>query len=280
MPNLTLRGKIIITGEIQAVTGLHIGGAAAGLDIGGIDNPIIRHPVTREPYIPGSSLRGKMRSLLDRHFGKEANHFIQRRQPVVRVHVCESETEYAACPVCQIFGVTPGEHERRGWTNLKPARLIVRDVYLARDHEATERLRRAKTDLPFTEVKWEAAIDRITAAAVPRQNERVPAGAVFAPFELVYSLYDLNGSGSDRDIQWLRYVFKAMELLEDDYLGGYGSRGAGKIKFQKITVVFKPRRYYEGEGDLVTLVHEVNDVRRLPPGDYADRLRALIREGG
>jgi len=278
MPNLLLRGKVIITGEIEARTGLHIGGAAAGLDIGGIDNPIIRHPVTREPYIPGSSLRGKMRALLDRHFGKEANHYIQRREPVVRVHVCEDEQEYVQCPVCQIFGVTPGERERRGWSNLKPARLIVRDVHLARDHEATERLRRAKTDLPFTEVKWEAAIDRITAAAVPRQNERVPAGAVFAPFEFVYSLYDVNGNGSDRDVGWLQYVFKAMELLEDDYLGGYGSRGAGKIRFQKITVCVKPRGYYEGRRDPVVLAEGVDDVRRLPPEDYADRLRTVIRE--
>jgi CRISPR-associated protein Csm3 len=95
MPNITLKGKVVITAEVEAVTGLHIGGAAAGLDIGGIDNPIIRHPVTREPYIPGSSLRGKMRSLLDKHFGKDANKFIQRREPVVRVHECETENEYA-----------------------------------------------------------------------------------------------------------------------------------------------------------------------------------------
>ncbi len=278
MPNLTLRGKVIITGEIEAVTGLHIGGAAAGLDIGGIDNPIIRHPVTREPYIPGSSLRGKMRSLLDRHFGKEANHYIQQREPVVRVHVCEDEGEYAECPVCQIFGVTPGERERRGWSSLRPARIIVRDVHLARDHEATERLRRAKTDLPFTEVKWEAAIDRITAAAVPRQNERVPAGAIFAPFEFVYSIYDLNGNGSARDIERLGYVFKAMELLEDDYLGGYGSRGAGKIRFQKITVLFKPRGYYEGRRDPLVLAEGVDDVRRLPPSDYVRRIQAVIGE--
>ena len=62
MSSITLHGKLIVNGEIEAVTGLHIGGAAAGLDIGGIDNPIIRHPITRQPYIPGSSLRGKMRN--------------------------------------------------------------------------------------------------------------------------------------------------------------------------------------------------------------------------
>jgi CRISPR-associated protein Csm3 len=275
MPNITLRGKAIITAEVEAATGLHIGGAAAGLDIGGIDNPIIRHPVTREPYIPGSSLRGKMRSLLDKHLGKDANKFIQRREPVVRVHECETENEYANCAVCQIFGVTPGD-QRRQWTQLKPTRLIVRDALLAQDHEATKRLRRAKTDLPFTEVKWEATIDRITSAAVPRQNERVPAGAVFAPCEFVYSLYDLNGGGCQKDIDWLQYVFKAMELLEDDYLGGYGSRGAGKVAFTNVTVTFKSRAYYEGKGT-VEILAEDKAVKDLQPASYGERISALVK---
>lgn len=275
MPKIALKGKVLISGAIEAITGLHIGGAAAGLDIGGIDNPIIRHPVTREPYIPGSSLRGKMRSLLDRHFGKDANKYIQRREPAVRVHECEMEDEYATCAVCQIFGVTPGD-QRRQWTRLKPTRLLVRDALLAKDHEATERLRRAKTDLPFTEVKSEAAIDRITSAAVPRQNERVPAGAVFAPFELVYSLYDLNDTGCQTDIDWLQHVFKAMELLEDDYLGGYGSRGAGKVAFTAVTVLFKSHAYYEGHGALEPLEQD-KTVRQLRPAHYASRIQELIK---
>lgn len=274
MPNITLKGKVIVTGEIEAVTGLHIGGAAAGLDIGGIDNPIIRHPVTREPYIPGSSLRGKMRSLLDRHFGNDINRFIQRREPVVRVHECETQAAYATCAVCQIFGVTPGD-QRRQWTQLKPTRLLVRDVMLAKDHEATEKLRRAKTDLPFTEVKWEAVIDRITSAAVPRQNERVPAGAVFAPFELVYSLYDLDGGGCRTDIDWLQHVFKAMELLEDDYVGGYGSRGAGKIAFTNVTVTFKSHDYYQGTGT-VRVLDQNRKVGELQPSSYAESIQQAI----
>ncbi len=249
MPNLRLQGKVIITGNIELLTGLHIGGAAAGLDIGGIDNPIIRHPATREPYIPGSSLRGKMRSLLDRHFGNEANKQIQRREPVVRVHECEDEREYGHCPVCQIFGVSPSN---QGWSSLKPTRLLVRDVNLDKTNQSTQKLIQAKTDLPYTEVKWEATIDRITSAAVPRQNERVPAGAVFGPFELVYSLYDLNGQGCQSDIDQLQYVFKAMELLEDDSLGGYGSRGAGKVAFRNITVLFKSVAYYDGKEDAIT----------------------------
>jgi CRISPR-associated protein Csm3 len=276
MPSITLQGKVIITGEIEALTGLHIGGAAAGLDIGGIDNPIIRHPVTREPYIPGSSLRGKVRALLDRHLGREANKFIQRREPVVRVHECATEEAYTNCPACQVFGVTPGD-ERKSWTSLKPSRLLVRDVLLARDHPATDKLRAAKTDLPFTEVKWEAAIDRITSAAVPRQNERVPAGAVFAPFELVYSLYELDGQGCAADAGWLRYVFKGMELLEDDALGGYGSRGAGKVRFANVCVVFKSRAYYEGTAGVVTLA-ENKTTAELEPADYAKQIAESVEK--
>ncbi len=272
MPTLTLKGKVIITGAIEALTGLHIGGAAAGLDIGGIDNPVIRHPVTREPYIPGSSLRGKMRALLDRHLAREANKFIQQRDPVVRVHECDQEEEYLRCPSCQIFGVTPGD-TRKGWTKLRPSRLLVRDVLLSQTHEATRRLREAKTDLPYTEVKWEAAIDRITAAAVPRQNERVPAGAIFSPFELVYSLFDLNGSGADADAQWLVHIFKAMELLEDDYLGGYGSRGAGKILFRELKVVFKSRDYYEGKLPEPLVLAEADRLSDLKVDTFVSTIR-------
>jgi CRISPR-associated protein Csm3 len=244
MPSLTLHSKVIITGEVEAVTGLHIGGAAAGLDIGGIDNPIIRHPVTRQPYIPGSSLRGKMRSWLDRYHGKELNKFIRREPPEVRVHECETQEAYAACPVCQLFGITPGEHKE--FSNLMPTRLLVRDVHLLDgDGQKTGSvawLEKAKTDLPYTEVKWEAAIDRITSAAVPRQNERVPAGAVFAPFEMIVNLY------SPEDAAYLATVFKGMELLEDDYLGGYGSRGAGKIRFRDLAVTLRSHAYYDGTG--------------------------------
>lgn len=275
MPNITLKGKVIITGDIKLLTGLHIGGASAGLDIGGIDNPILRHPVTREPYIPGSSLRGKIRSLLEKHFGLEINKFVQRRQPEVRLHECNEQEEYGKCGVCQIFGVTPGD-DRRGWTTLKPTRLIIRDTLLAADHVETERLRNAKTDLPYTEVKWEASIDRITSAAVPRQNERVPAGAVFSPFEFVYSIYDLNSTGFASDVGWLTTVFKGMELLEDDYLGGYGSRGTGKIAFQNLKVIFKSHAYYQGKITEPKVLGESETLRGLDTRAFTGTIKQAL----
>ena len=267
MANLALTGKVLITGGIETVTGLHIGGTASDLSIGGVDNPIIRHPVSREPYIPGSSLRGKMRALLDRHHVNEANTSIGK----VHIHVCKREADYDKCPVCQVFGVTP--EQGSGWTNLKPARLIVRDVHLAQD--AAEKLRQAKTDTLFAEVKSEVVIDRITSAAMPRTNERVPMGTVFAPFEFVYSLYDLNGTGCEADIEWLRSVFQAMEMLEDDYLGGYGSRGSGKIRFCNLVATFKPRAAYEDKAAPVVLAEHVS-MSELRRTEYAEQIKASL----
>lgn len=261
--SIQIVGKVVLTGSIRLLTGLHIGGAAAGLDIGGVDNPIIRHPVTREPYIPGSSLRGKIRSLLERAYDLPLNKKVQD----VRIHECYTEDEYRNCAICHVFGISPGERERnavqgnqadrRGeWTTFKPTRLIVRDVQLRDD--SRKELETADTDLPYTEVKWEASIDRITSAAVPRQNERVPAGAVFEPFEMLYTLYRLNGSDWQQDAEWLKVVFEGMRLLEDDYLGGYGSRGAGKIAFENLKVELRPLSYYHGKGSPVSLADALN----------------------
>ena len=101
MASIQLQGKIFIIGEIEATTGLHIGGSAGELDIGGVDNPVIRNPLTREPYIPGSSLRGKMRSLLDRHLDRPLNKFIRRNPPHVRVHECDRSADYK-----EMFGLS------------------------------------------------------------------------------------------------------------------------------------------------------------------------------
>jgi CRISPR-associated protein Csm3 len=262
--SIQMMGKVVITGGIRLVTGLHIGGAAAGLDIGGVDNPIIRHPVTREPYIPGSSLRGKIRALLERAYDKPLNKEVQD----VRLHECNSEESYKDCSVCHVFGVSPVD-QRRNWQSFKPTRLVVRDVGLTAESRA--KLETADTDLPFSEVKWEASIDRITSAAVPRQNERVPAGARFEPFEMIYTLYRLNGNDWQRDADWLAVVFEGMRLLEDDYLGGYGSRGAGKIAFENLKVEWRPLAYYRGEGEAIVLAPTL-DLR-----DQA-KIKGLVNE--
>ena len=222
-PSVRLYGRVFIRGDIEAVTGLHIGGASGALEIGGVDSPVIRDALTNRPYVPGSSLRGKMRSLTEKRAGALLNFYVSRiKGKEVRIHVCDSPAGYSTCPVCPIFGVA-GEGGASA-----PTRLIVRDVFLG--NESAEALQHAQTDLPYSEVKWEATIDRITSAAVPRQIERVPAGAFFTDFEMVYSVYEKE------DIERLATVVEAMQLLEDDYLGGLGSRGGGKIAFRNVAV--------------------------------------------
>lgn len=225
---IKLLGRLLISGAIEAVTGLHIGGSPAALGIGGLDNPVIRDPRTRYPYVPGSSLKGKMRSLAERArgFDPDDRNEVQRIGQV-RIHVCRTPEAYAACPVCQVFGL-PGELEHSA-----PTRLAVRDAFL--DPASLEG---AQTDFLYTEVKWEASIDRITSAALPRQTERVPAGARFTDAELVLSFYRLGGDQA-AEFELIRQLLLAMQLLEDDYLGGQGSRGSGKVRFVDLEVALR-----------------------------------------
>ena len=271
MASIQLQGKICITGEIETTTGLHIGGSAGELDIGGVDNPVIRNPLTHEPYIPGSSLRGKMRSLLDRYHNRELN------QPIgqVRIHQCKIFDNYKDCPICPVFGIAAN----RPFEGLLPTRLIVRDALLT--PKTRERFDEIDTDMPYTEIKTEVVIDRITSAATPRQNERVPAEATFGPLEIVHSLYTLNTDSEgniDREITLFDVVLTGMELLEDDYLGGSGSRGSGKIAFRKLKVIFKSRQYYENPQSVspITLA-EGDGVAALRNADYQKLISEAVQ---
>lgn len=218
MSDIRLYGRILVKTNILAVTGLHIGGSGGALEIGGVDNPVIRDPLTQQPYLPGSSLRGKMRSLLEKALGLRQNRPIGQ----AKIHTCKTEADFEKCDVCHIFGV-PGEGDISNATLL-----YVRDAKLHED--CVKELTKAHTDTPFGELKTEVAIDRVTSAAVPRQLERVPAGAVFGPAELVFNIY------SAADFARFKVVLDGLQLVEDDYLGGSGSRGSGKVKFEKIEI--------------------------------------------
>lgn len=240
---IELKGRVFITFDIEAVTGLHIGGSDAGVEIGGVDKTVIRDKLTNRPYIPGSSLKGKMRSLLEKYKGLKQNQRIGQGY----IHSCGAEykgeelktkgpKEYAVCDVCQVFGV-PGERDFS-----TPTRLVVRDTFLSEDSAA--KLADAQTDLPYTEVKTEVSIDRVTSAANPRQMERVPAGARFDHAEMVFSLYQIQQEDgqvhqAQKDLERLGVLLEAMQLVEDDYIGGLGSRGSGKIKFRNIKIEFR-----------------------------------------
>lgn len=216
---ITLFGRLIVSGNIETLTGLHVGGSTGAFAIGTVDKPVILNPVNGQPYIPGSSLRGKMRSLTEKYMGLPL-----RSMGSVRIHQPNQPEDYFASPVAQMYGV-PAEDFTL------PTRLVVRDVPMT--SESVSKMRRAKTDLPYTELKTEVSIDRITSQANPRQIERVPAGAVFGPMDMTLSFYRRE------DLEFIGTLADGMMLLEDDYLGGNGSRGYGKIGFSDLTVSIK-----------------------------------------
>ncbi len=210
---MLLKEIITIKGQIKLRTGLHIGGSKDDIEIGGIDMPVIKHP-NGEPYIPGSSLKGKMRSFTE--------WLEQKVRPDGRVHTCSSKD----CPVCRIFGTT-----EKDW-HFGPTRLIVRDAFLNEDWK------RETLDggLSLTEEKVENWINRLEGKAGMgglRKAERVPAGAIF-DFEMSYKLMEIDGD-SETDHRFFDKVLIALRLVEMDALGGSGSRGYGRIAFENLT---------------------------------------------
>ena len=198
-----------VTGQIHLISGLHIGGASSTIEIGGMDNPVVRSALDELPYIPGSSLKGKMRSLLEWKYDKSKD-----GQP------CQCRS--CSCYICRIFG-TPGAENNE----LGPTRIIVRDAHLSPESKnRLERMRQEK-GLLYAEEKYENSIDRFNGVAKhPRPIERIPAGIDF-DFEIVLRVFDV-----DDEHKMLQTVREAMRLLELDALGGMGSRGYGKVAFQ------------------------------------------------
>ena len=178
---LKLIGKLILEGDIACQTGLHIGAGKGSLEIGGADNPVVKDAFGL-PYIPGSSLRGKLRSLLEQSSGlavpSELVYLSKRKGQEVRIHQSERPDD----EVCLLFGRNPGRMERVAGDSVEssaatPARLTVYDAPLIAE-SITPQMRENMDD-ELTEVKSENAIDRITSQANPRTLERVPAGARF-----------------------------------------------------------------------------------------------------
>lgn len=196
-----------ITGAIEVVTGLRVGGSQETMEISGLDNPIIRNPANAQPFIPGSSIRGRMRSLAEWYFAE-----VPRDGNVTRP-IESSDTG-------RVFGLPAKEGSRNG-----PTRLIIRDALLSDDGRTA-----FENGRPISEVKSENSINRLTAMANPRPMERVLPGVTFG-LEFVYRIFDL-GDGGDRDRALFdKVLLPAMALLELDALGGGGSRGNGKIRF-------------------------------------------------
>jgi CRISPR-associated protein Csm3 len=223
-----LREKIFIKGYIKTLTGLHIGGSNPGFAIGGADATVVRNPLTMEPYIPGSSLKGKMRSLLERLEGKWSDGKMKELK-------AGPYYDNINDPICQIFGLTP---EKLKDINVPVTRIIVRDCALTRESEK-QLIKLKSTDMPYTEVKTEVVIDRITASATPRQLERVPAGAIFE-MRII-----LNIHHKDDTNLMLAKVLQSLCLVQNDALGGKGSRGSGEVKITIENIYRKDKEDYE-----------------------------------
>jgi CRISPR-associated protein Csm3 len=240
---LQLIGKLIVEADLHCETGLHIGAGKGSLEIGGADNPVVKDAFGR-PYIPGSSLRGKLRSLLERASGlavpSELVYLSKRRGQEVRIHQSDRPDD----EICLLFGRSPGRVERVAGEafdnpNASPARLTIYDAPL--DPDSITPQMRENLDDELTEVKSENAVDRITSQANPRTLERVPASARFR----VRMVFDVL---CREDLELLPRIFEGLRLMEDDSLGGGGSRGSGRVRFANVRLAWRNRDYYASGG--------------------------------
>lgn len=236
---LKLIGKLILEGEMTCETGLHVGAGKGSLEIGGADNPVIKDSHGR-PYVPGSSLRGRIRSLLEQSTGmavpSELVYISKRKGQEVRIHQSDRPDD----EICLLFGRSPGRAEKAAGgdehvAQATPARLSVFDAPLIPESITSQM--RENMDDELTEVKSENAIDRITAQSNPRTLERVPAGAKFR----IRMIVDLLCA---EDAVLPALLVQGLRLLEDDTLGGGGSRGSGRVSFGNLRLSWRSREYY------------------------------------
>jgi CRISPR-associated protein Csm3 len=214
-----LIGKLMIEAKMELKTGMHIGKSSDFSPIGAVDTVIVRDPVTLKPMVPGSSMKGKMRYLLSRVYAtKVISDFAEEDIQLKR-----------------LFGSSQGEE------GIILSRLQFHDLFLTK--ESVEKLSKMDLDLPYAEIKFENTISRTTSVANPRQLERVPKGAIFQ-FKLTYNIEDINEMKQD-----LQNIRLGLALLSDDYIGGHGTRGYGRVMFNQISVI--PKIYaQEHEADV------------------------------
>ncbi len=215
----TLTKYCTISGTIMCETGLRIGGSTENIEIGGMENPIIRHPISDEPYIPGSSLKGKVRSLLEyKHDRRDSS-----GRPKGEAGQDDGEPcQCGQCIICRVFG--PHKNPRH---KLGPTRALFRDAALSETSREQLMEARESKGIVFAEVKTENLVNRLTGTAEhPRTQERVPADTEF-DFEISVRVFD-----GDDEAKIMGLLEQGLELLQQDYLGGSGSRGYGKVSLK------------------------------------------------
>ena len=215
---LKLKKYVSMTGVLACKTGIRIGGSKEELEIGGMDNPVLRDPVDKLPYIPGSSLKGKLRSILEYRYGKVSG----------QGNPCNCAQPLRVCPVCTIFGP-----HMRPTHELGPSRLIVRDALLSK--ESLDKLTKLSKEegLQYAEMKTENIVDRRTGVARQgglRTLERVPKGTAFN-LNMCVRIFE-----SDDEAKMVGYIREALDLLGKDYLGGSGTRGYGWVEIRDLKI--------------------------------------------
>ena len=206
MEQVQLIGKLKIKAVLEVKTGLHIGGSNDYAPIGAVDSVFVRDPLTKAPFIPGSSVKGKMRTLLAK---------VRDGAGIAKEPGDDEEV------VLRLFGSAKKDH-------ILLSRLQFVDSFIST--AAKEQLSSIYKDNYMGEVKFETVINRGTSVATPRQIERVPRGMTF-DFQLVYNIEDENELVED-----MKVLADGFRLLQLDYLGGHGSRGYGRVGFSHFTV--------------------------------------------
>lgn len=209
-----------LTGQIELLSGLHIGSGNTEIHIGGTDNPVIKNPITQQPYIPGSSIKGKMRSLLEWQLGVVGH---TDGQPLSFKHLKKLDGKVLdkAKALIKLFGgASEGDIAPALLAEIGPSRLSFWDCSL--EPQWVQEM--DNKNLLLTETKMENSIDRIKGTAEhPRNTERVPATARF-DFNLTIRIHDHEDLTDT--------ILVGFKLLELTGLGGSGSRGYGKIAFR------------------------------------------------
>lgn len=214
-----LKGKIVLK------SGLHIGSGDSDMSIGGVDDPVVRHPFTQEPYIPGSSLKGKIRALLELKYGLMAK---TEGAPVKIENVGQYDTEALKNDCIRILklfgsGATTDEKLKNLLLKIGPSRLSFSDCMLNEDF----RKKAMEEHRPLFEIKYENTINRIKGTAEhPRPMERVPEGTEF-DYSITIKVFD-----GDEEHNLEAMLQEGIELLQLDALGGSGSRGYGRVQFE------------------------------------------------
>lgn len=286
MAQKLLLGKVFFRGGIVLKTGLHIGGSNESIQIGGLDLPVIKDSSTNLPYIPGSSLKGKLRSTLER-FGERKkdgkmekltfNRNIGTFRNKLFIHCCEDAGFAMHCDVCRIFGSSGDDKAmpRDQKAENLPSLLMVRDCLL------DEALLGVSAN--FTEVKVETGLDRTTMAANPRRVERVMPENRFN-FELVYTVEAISPSAKvalvfrEKELEKdLNNLLTCLEIVQSEGLGGYVSRGYGKVAINFTEFTGKSLSFFKGDKTQV-VGHQKGEISIAETREKAKEIVSFFKE--